>query len=129
MGPEVGPAFQRRCRRPPLVNSWRPVGWNGVQARGFQRNAHFLASWSWDTYKHPCFWQFRNFRNLSRVGARYLGILAFAPRSGPHPARAPGAQMIQMASGSSLAFQRLSRESLRAFLSVRPASGDLNFEN
>eukprot|EP00661_Eupelagonemidae_sp_cell13_P014595 gene14595-biopygen8113 len=32
MGPEVGPAFQRRCRRPPLVNSWRPVGWNGVQA-------------------------------------------------------------------------------------------------
>eukprot|EP00661_Eupelagonemidae_sp_cell13_P010209 gene10209-biopygen223 len=41
--------------------------------------------------------------------------LVFAPRSEPPHARATGAQMIRMASGSSLAFQRLSRAS-RAFL-------------
>eukprot|EP00661_Eupelagonemidae_sp_cell13_P018739 gene18739-biopygen15995 len=38
------------------------------------------------------------------------GTLAFAPRCEPPRARAPGAQMIRLASGSSLAFQRLSRD-------------------
>eukprot|EP00661_Eupelagonemidae_sp_cell13_P023563 gene23563-biopygen8877 len=65
MGPEVGPAFQRRYRE--LL---------GVR--------------------------FTMFRNLSRVGARDLGIPAFAPRSEQPHARAPGAQMIRMASGRPL---------------------------
>eukprot|EP00661_Eupelagonemidae_sp_cell13_P001486 gene1486-biopygen7791 len=72
------------------------------------------------TYK-PVFWLFRTFHNLSRVGARYLEIPAFAPRSEPPHARAPGAQMIRIASGSSLAFQRLSRATLKFILSVRLA--------
>eukprot|EP00661_Eupelagonemidae_sp_cell13_P016075 gene16075-biopygen21766 len=62
-----------------------------------------------------------------------LGIPAFAPRSEPPHTRAPGAQMIRVASGSSLAFQRLPRDSPirgpNVILSVRLASGDLNFEN
>eukprot|EP00661_Eupelagonemidae_sp_cell13_P015844 gene15844-biopygen14288 len=64
---------------------------------------------------------FGNFRNLSRVGARDLGIPAFAPQSEPPRARAPGAQMIRMASGSSLAFQGLSRDTPNCILSVRLA--------
>eukprot|EP00661_Eupelagonemidae_sp_cell13_P010300 gene10300-biopygen16780 len=43
---------------------------------------------------------------LSRVGARYQGMLAFAPRSEPLRTHTPGAQMIRMGSGSSQAFQR-----------------------
>eukprot|EP00661_Eupelagonemidae_sp_cell13_P022502 gene22502-biopygen20741 len=46
---------------------------------------------------------------------------SFAPRFGPHAARAPGAAMIRMRSGSSLASQRMSRASLRPILSVRLA--------
>eukprot|EP00661_Eupelagonemidae_sp_cell13_P023119 gene23119-biopygen19313 len=42
------------------------------------------------------------FRNLPRVGARALEIPAFAPRSGPHPARTPGTHMTRMAPGSNL---------------------------
>eukprot|EP00661_Eupelagonemidae_sp_cell13_P015250 gene15250-biopygen14251 len=45
--------------------------------------------------------QFRNFHNLSRVGARDLESPAFAPRSEPPHARAPGVQIIRMASGTS----------------------------
>eukprot|EP00661_Eupelagonemidae_sp_cell13_P010450 gene10450-biopygen7764 len=101
MGPEVGPAFQlsfQRLSREPL-------------------SAFLSVRWAETGSRH-----LRNFRLLSRVGARYLAILAFAPRSGPPHARATGAQMIRMASGSSLAFQRLSREPLRVFLSVRLAT-------
>eukprot|EP00661_Eupelagonemidae_sp_cell13_P011935 gene11935-biopygen13977 len=36
------------------------------------------------------------FRNSSQVDARDLGKPAFTPRSGPHAARAPGAQIIRM---------------------------------
>eukprot|EP00661_Eupelagonemidae_sp_cell13_P015308 gene15308-biopygen6661 len=77
--------------------SWRPVGGNGVQARGFKRNACFQAFDRGITYKIRVL-AVSQFRILSRVGARDLGIPAFAPRSGPHPARAPGAQMIRMVS-------------------------------
>eukprot|EP00661_Eupelagonemidae_sp_cell13_P004846 gene4846-biopygen7031 len=63
MGPEVGPAFQRRSR------------------------ATFL---------------FLLGGRLAETVA--LGIPAFAPRSGPPHARAPGPQMLWVAPGSSLAF-------------------------
>eukprot|EP00661_Eupelagonemidae_sp_cell13_P010759 gene10759-biopygen21339 len=82
------------------VPSWRPVGGNGVQA-----------------LSHFCIF-------FLQLGARDLGIPAFAPPSEPPHARAPGAQMIRMASGSSLAFQRLSRDTPNFILSVRLASGD-----
>eukprot|EP00661_Eupelagonemidae_sp_cell13_P010437 gene10437-biopygen3299 len=42
----------------------------------------------------------------------------FAPRPGPHPACAPGTQMIRLASGRSLAFQRLSRDTPRLIFRV-----------
>eukprot|EP00661_Eupelagonemidae_sp_cell13_P007303 gene7303-biopygen21033 len=42
MGPEVGPTFQRRYRAPTFPKPWRPVGEDGVQARGSQRNACFV---------------------------------------------------------------------------------------
>eukprot|EP00661_Eupelagonemidae_sp_cell13_P016404 gene16404-biopygen21789 len=50
----------------------------------------------------PSWRPFRNFRNLPRVGARDLEMPAFAPRSEPPHAHAPGAQMIRMASGRPL---------------------------
>eukprot|EP00661_Eupelagonemidae_sp_cell13_P018000 gene18000-biopygen8373 len=62
--------------------------------------------------------------HLSRVGARDQGIPAFAPRSEPPHARAPGAQMIRMAPGSSLASQRLSRDILPFLLGDRLAETD-----
>eukprot|EP00661_Eupelagonemidae_sp_cell13_P012292 gene12292-biopygen12467 len=74
MGHEVGPAFQRRYRVPLSSNL-------GV------RLAETVS-------RH-----FRNFRNLSRVGARDLEIPAFAPRSEPPHARAKWCPMIRMASG------------------------------
>eukprot|EP00661_Eupelagonemidae_sp_cell13_P014146 gene14146-biopygen548 len=43
MGPEVGPAFQRRSRASSILGV--RFGENGVQARGFKRNAYFLAFW------------------------------------------------------------------------------------
>eukprot|EP00661_Eupelagonemidae_sp_cell13_P010899 gene10899-biopygen7799 len=43
---------------------------------------------------------------------------AFAPRCEPPRARAPGPQMIWMAPGSSLAFQRMSRDTPNCILSV-----------
>eukprot|EP00661_Eupelagonemidae_sp_cell13_P013022 gene13022-biopygen7982 len=69
------------------------------------------------------YWRyFRKFHNLPRVGARCLGIPAFAPRSEPPRARPPGAQMIRMASdGSSLVSRRLSRDTLKFIISVRLA--------
>eukprot|EP00661_Eupelagonemidae_sp_cell13_P016514 gene16514-biopygen745 len=96
MGPEVGPAFQRRSRDTPSSNL-------GVR--------------------------FRTFRILSRVGARALGIPAFAPRSEPPHARAPGAQMMWVTSGSSLAFQRVSRDTPNCILSVRLAKFRSQLEN
>eukprot|EP00661_Eupelagonemidae_sp_cell13_P007622 gene7622-biopygen13603 len=64
--------------------------------------------------------QFRDFRNLSRVGVRDLENPTFTPRSEPPHARAKWSPMIRMVSGSSLAFQRLSRDTLPFILSVRP---------
>eukprot|EP00661_Eupelagonemidae_sp_cell13_P018483 gene18483-biopygen886 len=65
----------------------------------------FFAFWSWDHTQNPRFLAvFTLFAFLSRVGARDLGILAFAPRSGPPRTHAPGAQMIWIESMSSLAF-------------------------
>eukprot|EP00661_Eupelagonemidae_sp_cell13_P009947 gene9947-biopygen204 len=46
MGPEVGPAFQRRSRDTPSSNLGVRFGGNGGQARGFKRKAYFLAFWS-----------------------------------------------------------------------------------
>eukprot|EP00661_Eupelagonemidae_sp_cell13_P016615 gene16615-biopygen18805 len=42
MGPEVGPAFQRRSRDTASSNLGVRFGGNGVQARGFKRNAYFF---------------------------------------------------------------------------------------
>eukprot|EP00661_Eupelagonemidae_sp_cell13_P014758 gene14758-biopygen14213 len=47
-----------------------------------------------------------------------LGNPAFAPRSEPHVARAPGAQMMRMPAGRSPAFQLVSRDSIFAMLSI-----------
>eukprot|EP00661_Eupelagonemidae_sp_cell13_P012138 gene12138-biopygen7917 len=68
----------------------------------------------------PCFF---------RVNAHEMGFpeqttprsLAFAPRCEPPRARAPGAQMIRVGAGSSLAFQRVSRRTLYTVLSARLA--------
>eukprot|EP00661_Eupelagonemidae_sp_cell13_P007268 gene7268-biopygen12036 len=75
----------------------RPVGGNGVQARGFQRNAcvFFLHFDRRITYK-TVFFDIRTLRNLSRVGAKDLQIPVFAPRSKLPHERAPGAQMLRM---------------------------------
>eukprot|EP00661_Eupelagonemidae_sp_cell13_P013614 gene13614-biopygen11085 len=43
----------------------------------------------------------------------------FAPRCEPHPARAKCGLMIRMRSGSRLAFQRLSRDTLKSILGVK----------
>eukprot|EP00661_Eupelagonemidae_sp_cell13_P012884 gene12884-biopygen12516 len=43
----------------------------------------------------------------------------FAPRCEPHPARAKWCPMIRLSSGSSLAFQRLSRDTLPFILGVK----------
>eukprot|EP00661_Eupelagonemidae_sp_cell13_P022363 gene22363-biopygen11745 len=75
MGPEVGPAFQRLSRATLKFILGVRFGGNGVQAL------------------------FALFAFLSRVGARDLGIPAFAPRFGPPHTRAPGAQMVWMESG------------------------------
>eukprot|EP00661_Eupelagonemidae_sp_cell13_P023710 gene23710-biopygen5850 len=55
--------------------------------------------------------------------------ISFAPRCEPPRARAPGPQMIWMESGSSLAFHRLSRDSIYAILSVRLAKFRSQLEN
>eukprot|EP00661_Eupelagonemidae_sp_cell13_P022398 gene22398-biopygen11749 len=76
----------------------RPVGGNGVQARGFKRkHVFFLHFGRGITYKIRVFGSFRTFRIF--VTARDLGIPAFAPRSGPPRTHAPGAQMIWVESG------------------------------
>eukprot|EP00661_Eupelagonemidae_sp_cell13_P013960 gene13960-biopygen6555 len=80
-------------------------------------------------WRKRCPGTFRTFRILSRVGARALGIPAFAPRSEPPHARAPGAQMIWVASGSSLAFQRVSRDTPNCIFSVRLAKFRSQLEN
>eukprot|EP00661_Eupelagonemidae_sp_cell13_P014644 gene14644-biopygen18651 len=112
MGPEVGPAFQRRSRDtvPFLGVRLAETGSRHVDSKGMHVFlVHFdRGSQTWDC----------------RPSRREP-----PSRSEPPHARAPGAQMIRMASGSSLAFQRLSRYTLPFILSVRLASGDLNFEN
>eukprot|EP00661_Eupelagonemidae_sp_cell13_P014773 gene14773-biopygen6611 len=65
--------------------------------------------------------RFTLFAFLSRMGAKDLKMPVFAPRSEPPHAHAPGAQIMRMASGSSLAFQRLSRDTPNCILSVRLA--------
>eukprot|EP00661_Eupelagonemidae_sp_cell13_P017381 gene17381-biopygen18876 len=110
MGPEVGPAFQRRSRDTPssnpgvrLAERWR---WGSIK-KETRKSMYFLHVGRGITYEIRVLAVSTLFAFLSRVGARDLGIPAFAPRSGPPHARAPGAQMIRIASGSSLAFQRL----------------------
>eukprot|EP00661_Eupelagonemidae_sp_cell13_P025174 gene25174-biopygen13503 len=100
MGPEVGPAFQRRSRGPPPVPSWRPVGGNCVQRPG---NAGLRAA-------------IRTARTLRA-------------RRDPSHARAPGAQMIRMASGSSLGSPTTVSGTIPLIVSVRLANGDPNFED
>eukprot|EP00661_Eupelagonemidae_sp_cell13_P018160 gene18160-biopygen17380 len=99
MGPEVGPACQRRSR---------------------DTVPFFLGVRLAETGSR----HFRIFRILSRVGARYLGIPAFAPRSEPPHARAKWSPMIRMASGSSLASQRWSRAPLSSILGAWLAETD-----
>eukprot|EP00661_Eupelagonemidae_sp_cell13_P007963 gene7963-biopygen21105 len=65
-------------------------------------------------------------------GSKRPGNLAFAPRSGPHAARAPGAQMIRMPAGRSPASQRLFGAHFSHFLASGvyrggPAPGPLKF--
>eukprot|EP00661_Eupelagonemidae_sp_cell13_P015316 gene15316-biopygen12721 len=74
MGPEVGPAFQRRSRatRSLLASGWRE------RCPGFF--ALFAICHGWE---------------------QELRIPTFAPRSGPLHALAPSAQMIRMAAGTS----------------------------
>eukprot|EP00661_Eupelagonemidae_sp_cell13_P013928 gene13928-biopygen18597 len=57
--------------------------------------------------------------NFAGNGSINRKLPTFAPLSGPQPTRAKWGPMIRMGSGSSLASQRLSREPLRAILSVR----------
>eukprot|EP00661_Eupelagonemidae_sp_cell13_P010070 gene10070-biopygen19775 len=85
MGREVGPAFQRRSRNIPSSNL-------GVR----------LAETPDQTTARVLRPQIRHFDRESTD-------FASAPRCEPPRARAPGPQMIWMAPGSSLAFQRLSR--------------------
>eukprot|EP00661_Eupelagonemidae_sp_cell13_P003154 gene3154-biopygen18684 len=68
--------------------------------------------------------EFRTFRNLPQVEARYLKSPAFAPRSESPHARAKWGPMIRVASGSSLAFQRQSRASLFSILGAWVAETD-----
>eukprot|EP00661_Eupelagonemidae_sp_cell13_P014482 gene14482-biopygen5119 len=58
---------------------------------------------------------------LSRGALILPAFREFAPRCEPHPACAKWGPMIRMSSGSSLAFQRLSRGTLYFILSVRLA--------
>eukprot|EP00661_Eupelagonemidae_sp_cell13_P017358 gene17358-biopygen3851 len=58
----------------------------------------------------PAFQRWYRDTPSSNIGVRALGNPAFAPRSGPHAAHAPGAQMIRMPAGRSLALQGWSRD-------------------
>eukprot|EP00661_Eupelagonemidae_sp_cell13_P001087 gene1087-biopygen22744 len=71
----------------------------------------------------------RSFHESPRGTLLWHAPCEFTPRCEPHPARAEWGPMIRMGSGSSLAFQRLSPTLRSSILSVRLASGDLNFEN
>eukprot|EP00661_Eupelagonemidae_sp_cell13_P010496 gene10496-biopygen246 len=58
------------------------------------------------------------FHEFSRGALISSASREFAPRCEPHPARAKCGPMIRMSSGSSLAFQRLSRDTLKSILNV-----------
>eukprot|EP00661_Eupelagonemidae_sp_cell13_P014659 gene14659-biopygen586 len=103
MGPEVGPAFQRLSRGTLFSNLGVRLA-ETVEVGQYNKKCVFF--WHFGrgiTYTIRVFVVFARFAFLSRVGARDLGIPAFAPRSGPPHARAPGPQMIWVAPGSSLA--------------------------
>eukprot|EP00661_Eupelagonemidae_sp_cell13_P013915 gene13915-biopygen6549 len=80
MGPEIGPAFQRRSRD----TSFFLLGVRLAETVEVSHSAMFTFS--------------------SRAEQSSTGFPSFAPRCEPPRARAPGAQMIRMASRSSLAF-------------------------
>eukprot|EP00661_Eupelagonemidae_sp_cell13_P024463 gene24463-biopygen11902 len=59
---------------------------------------------------------FHDFRRGTLIGH---ASREFAPRCEPHPARAKWCPMIRLSSGSSLAFQRLSRDTHPFILGVK----------
>eukprot|EP00661_Eupelagonemidae_sp_cell13_P010471 gene10471-biopygen7767 len=73
MGPEVGPAFQRRSRDTPSSNLDVRFGGNGVQARGFKRNACFFGILVVDSHKIRVFGSFRTFRIFVTCGSKGPG--------------------------------------------------------
>eukprot|EP00661_Eupelagonemidae_sp_cell13_P007007 gene7008-biopygen20969 len=94
-----------RAARPPPPGARRGTGASGWRKRSpgtwIPKKCMCFCGFSIVTSRmKSAFWHLRTFRILSWVGARNLGIPAFAPRSEQPHARAPGAQMIRMASGS-----------------------------
>eukprot|EP00661_Eupelagonemidae_sp_cell13_P010864 gene10864-biopygen9367 len=103
VGAGSSPAFQRRSRATLKFILGVRLAETVSRHVGSKEMRVFLAFLSWNHIQNPCFLTvFALFAFLSRVGARALGILAFAPRSGPPRTHAPGAQMIWMESGSRL---------------------------
>eukprot|EP00661_Eupelagonemidae_sp_cell13_P019984 gene19984-biopygen10083 len=76
------------------VPSWRPVGGNGVQARGFKRNACFRHYDRGMTYKIRVFFAVPHCSQFATGGSKRPGNPGLAPRSEPPHARAPGAQIL-----------------------------------
>eukprot|EP00661_Eupelagonemidae_sp_cell13_P016534 gene16534-biopygen5273 len=101
MGPEVGPAFQRRSRATLKFILGARLA-ETVEVRQYKkRKAYFLAVWSWIHIQNPRFLEVFAFFAIFVTTASYSErSLAFAPRRKPPRARAPGAQMIWMTSGS-----------------------------
>eukprot|EP00661_Eupelagonemidae_sp_cell13_P016986 gene16986-biopygen9829 len=102
------------------VPSWRKRG----PGTWIQKECTFYFFWHFDrgiTYKIRVFGSFAIFTICHGWEQEPWESRPFASRSGPPHACAPGAQMIRMASGSSLAFQRLSRDTPPFILSVRLA--------
>eukprot|EP00661_Eupelagonemidae_sp_cell13_P009636 gene9636-biopygen12244 len=118
MGPEAGPAFQRWSRGPLpfLASGWRKLR---LVCRIKKRNSQCQHSGREFTYKIAVL----HFYNWKFAGQTAGDLLL--PRRDPNRRT----QIIRMASGNSLAFQRLSRDPLPFILSVRLVSRDLNFEN
>eukprot|EP00661_Eupelagonemidae_sp_cell13_P020277 gene20277-biopygen8540 len=104
VGAGSSPAFQR-VSRGTLFSILGARLAETVEVRQYEKKCVFLGILVVGSHTKSAFLVvFALFAFLSRVGARDLGIPAFAPRSGPPRTHAPGAQMIWVESGSSLAF-------------------------
>eukprot|EP00661_Eupelagonemidae_sp_cell13_P006542 gene6542-biopygen22390 len=83
-----------------------------------KKNRGFGIFCSWKHVQKPRFLPVTKLYLLERVSREFA---CSPPRSGPHPMRIPGRQMIRMGAGSSLSSQRRSGEPLSAFPCVRLA--------